>query len=165
MTNSTGRVGFSRHSIGVDIVHIPSFAEQLHRPGSTFLSVFTPLEIRHANARREGGGASKSYEVVGAFAGSRAEHLAGRWAAKESFIKAWSQLLYGAPPVLDPDGVNFAEIEVSADRWGRVAFAFHGDVQRSLEESLGAINRWDVALSISHDGDYAIAQSLLTFHS
>ena len=35
-------------SLGIDIVHIPSFAEQLRRPGSRFTDVFHPTELRQA---------------------------------------------------------------------------------------------------------------------
>ena len=49
----------------------------------------------------------------------------GRWAAKEAFIKAWSQAIYGRPPLIDPDGVDFTEIEIRPDRWGRVAPQSH----------------------------------------
>src|SRR5699024_12193394 len=97
-------------AVGVDLVHIPGFAEQLARPGSTFEQVFSPLERRHAQQRRDAEGAGGAANA--SLAGSRTEHLAGRWAAKEAFIKAWSQAIYGNPPVIEPDLVNFAEIEV-----------------------------------------------------
>lgn len=144
-------------TVGVDLVHIPGFAEQLSRPGSTFEQVFSPLERRHAQTRRDAavGGAANS-----SLAGSRTEHLAGRWAAKEAFIKAWSQAIYGKPPVIEPDLVNFAEIEVLPDRWGRVALQLKGEVAAKLQGSLGDV---ELALSISHDGDYATAQCLLRY--
>src|SRR5690625_2938629 len=40
-------------AVGVDLVHIPGFSEQLARPGSTFEQVFSPLERRHAQQRKE----------------------------------------------------------------------------------------------------------------
>ncbi|MFC6145848.1 holo-ACP synthase [Corynebacterium nasicanis] len=127
--------------IGVDIVHIPGFREQLERPGSRFEDVFTVLELRVAARKPD-----------------RAEHLAGRWAAKEAFIKAWSQAIYGKPPVLSPDLVDFQDIEIHPDRWGRVGVEKRGEVARALAESLGTVT---TSLSISHDGDYAIATCLL----
>ena len=126
-------------AIGTDLVHIPGFAEQLDTPGSTFTDVFTATEKRTA-ARKP--------------AHLRAEHLAGRWAAKEAFIKAWSTALYGQPPVIEPDTVNWQEIEVRPDRWGRVTLMLHGAVAEAVASTLGKIR---VTLSISHDGDYATA--------
>ncbi|QGU08143.1 Holo-[acyl-carrier-protein] synthase [Corynebacterium occultum] len=128
--------------IGVDLVHIPAFAEQLARPGSTFESVFSATELRVAAGKPE-----------------RATHLAGRWAAKEAFIKAWSQALYGRPPVMGPDQVPWQELEVRPDRWGRVMMEPRGAVARAVHDSLGEIHS---ALSISHDGDYATASCLIT---
>jgi len=129
------------HHIGVDIVHVPGFREQLDRPGSSFEEVFTVLELRVAAQRLD-----------------RALHLAGRWAAKEAFIKAWSQAIYGRPPVLSPDLVDFREIEVQPDRWGRVAVVTHGDVEKAVAASLGPVT---TSLSISHDGDTAVATCLV----
>lgn len=129
--------------IGVDLVHIPAFAEQLERPGSTFEAVFSARELRVAAGRS---------------AGVRAEHLAGRWAAKEAFIKAWSQGLFGRPPVMDEQDVDWAAIEVHADRWGRVAYEIAPSLASRVVDSLG---EFTTALSISHDGDYATATCLL----
>ncbi|HJG43742.1 holo-ACP synthase AcpS [Corynebacterium phoceense] len=137
-------------SVGTDLVHIPGFAEQLARPGTRFTGVFSAAELRLATQRFGSGSARQ------------AEHLAGRWAAKEAFIKAWSQALYGRPPVIAPDDVDFAEIEVRADAWGRVGLEVRGAVQDAVDESLG---QWTASLSISHDGDYATATVLLVSNS
>ncbi|AZA11985.1 holo-ACP synthase AcpS [Corynebacterium gerontici] len=123
--------------IGTDIVAIEAFRQQLAMPGSSFLEVFTAQELRVANARTD-----------------RAQHLAGRWAAKEALVKAWGQSLYGRPPVLADTPELWALIEVVPDTHGRVAYRLHGDVEKLLREAT-------TALSISHDGDYAIAQCLL----
>ena len=128
-------------SVGTDLVHIPSFAQQLELPGTRFAQVFSASELRVAQARGLSGAA-------------RAQHLAGRWAAKEAFIKAWSQALYGRPPVLAEEAVDWAEIEVRPDAWGRVALELRGEIARLARESLGDFS---TALSISHDGDYATA--------
>lgn len=128
-------------SVGTDLVHIPSFAQQLELPGTRFAQVFSAYELRVAQARGLSGAA-------------RAQHLAGRWAAKEAFIKAWSQALYGRPPVLAEEAVDWADIEVRPDAWGRVALELRGEIARLARESLGDFS---MALSISHDGDYATA--------
>lgn len=122
-------------------MHVPGFREQLERPGSRFEAVFAVGELRTAARRQD-----------------RALHLAGRWAAKEAFIKAWSQAIYGRPPLIDPDGVDFTEIEIRPDRWGRVAVELYGEVEQAVRASVGEIR---TSLSISHDGDYAMATCLL----
>ncbi|MBZ8178233.1 holo-ACP synthase [Corynebacterium sp. 3HC-13] len=127
-------------SVGVDLVFIPAFREQLEQPGSTFLQVFTPLERRIA----------RGYRTPEA----RTEHLAGRWAAKEAFIKAWSQARYGLAPLMSEADIPFRQIEVRPDRWGRVQISPIGDVAAAIRRSLGDPQ---FALSISHDGDYAMA--------
>lgn len=132
-----GNVNF----LGTDLVYIPDFAEQLARPGSMFERVFSATELRVSRSKPD-----------------RDAHLAGRWAAKEAFIKAWSQAIYGRPPVLTPDQVRWHEIEVRADRWGRVLVAPTGEVAAAVAESIGEPH---TALSISHDGDYAIATCLV----
>lgn len=119
--------------VGTDLVQISAFAEQLERPGSTFENVFSARELRTARTKP-----------------SRAEHLAGRWAVKEAFIKAWSQSMYGSPPPIARDAVDFAEIETVPDRWNRIAVVVRGEVAR-------AVGTHRVQASISHDGDYALA--------
>lgn len=89
----------------------------------------------------------------------KVEHLAGRWAAKESFIKSWSQAIYGQPPVIAEEAVVWSEIEVRADRWGRVALELAPDLAATVRESIGDFS---TQISISHDGDYATAVCMLT---
>lgn len=135
--SSGGGVG---GTVGIDLVHIPAFAGQLAQPGSRFEAVFSAGELRRA-----------------ASACNRAEHLAGRWAAKEAFIKAWEQALFGTPPPLSPEQVVWSDIEVVADRWGRVGYCLSGSVgQAYTEGGLGLPH-----VSISHDGDYATAVCLI----
>ena len=124
--------------IGTDLVHVSGLREQLARPGAWADSAFTVRERRRA--RR---------------APDEAEHLAGRWAAKEAFIKAWAQSRYGAPPLLPRDSFPMSAIEVVADAYGRVAIELHEPVAGA------AAGLGEVSLSISHDGDYAIAQCLV----
>lgn len=124
--------------IGTDLVHIPSFAEQLRTPGSSFATnVFSALELRVAATKPD-----------------RDTHLAGRWAAKEAFIKAWSQTMYGSAPVISAENVEWRDIEIVPDAWGRVVVSLRGEIQR-----LAQIDQ--VQVSISHDHDYAIAQCLI----
>src|ERR1700743_2676844 len=75
--------------VGIDLVSIPDFAEQVDQPGTVFAETFTPGERRDA--------ADKS--------SSAARHLAARWAAKEAVIKAWSGSRFSKRPVL-PEGIH-----------------------------------------------------------
>lgn len=123
--------------VGVDLVDLTGFAEQLCLPGTRFSQVFTPSERRDACS-----GASDD-----------AVHLAARWAAKEAFIKAWSATMYGVRPPL-AEQVH-RDIEVVLDAWRRPRLRLHGEV---AELAAGLESH----LSLSHDGDVAIAYVVLT---
>jgi holo-[acyl-carrier protein] synthase len=122
--------------VGVDLVHVPTFAEQLDVPGSRFAGVFTPGE-RSDVAERVGD----------------ARHWAVRWAAKEAVVKAWSTSLFGEPAVMGDE--VFALIETVTDAWGRPRVRLHGEVARHLADC-------SVDISLSHDGDHAIAYVVLS---
>ena len=127
--------------VGVDLVHVPSFADQLDQPGSEFAEVFSPGERRDANGRTT----------------DAARHLAARWAAKEAVVKAWSSSIYGTAPVMDAgavDGGALRLIEVVTDAWGRPRIRLHGEIAKHLEGCM-------VEISLSHDGDYATAYAVL----
>ena len=122
--------------VGVDLVHVPTFAEQREVPGSRFAGLFTPGE-RFDVAER----------------GGQARHWAVRWAAKEAVVKAWSTALFGEPAVMGDEA--FAQIETVTDAWGRPRVRLHGDVARHLADC-------SVDVSLSHDGDHAIAYVVLS---
>ncbi|MDO4610984.1 holo-ACP synthase [Corynebacterium sp.] len=138
------------HAVGVDLVHVPVFAEQLDVPGSGFARrVFAPGELLAAGRRGLAGDAL-------------ARHLAGRWAVKEAVVKAWSQALYGEAPPIARDALDWAEIEIAADAWGREGVVLRGAARAAFDAGVGASvpgARFEV--SVSHDGDYAIAVALL----
>lgn len=119
--------------VGTDLVHVPSFAEQLDRPGTRFARVFTPGERRDA--------------------ADRPASLAARWAAKEALVKAWSASIFGAPPVMGDEALEL--VEVVRDAWDRPRLRLHGDVARHLEGV-------ETHVSLSHDGDYASAYVVLS---
>ena len=131
--------------VGTDLVHVPTFAAQLEQPGTRFSAVFTDRE--RASAQERAGGPYAS--------------LAGRWAVKESVIKAWSGAQWGEAPVLDPTQVDWSDIEVITDRWRRPQIRLRGAIHHLVSTLVidlagpGAEPRWLV--SISHDGDYAVA--------
>lgn len=143
--------------LGVDLVSLPEFAAQVREPGSAFLNgVLTPREARRVRARAAAisgtqPGSARYDEAV-------ARHAGGLWAAKEAFVKAWSCALFGTPPRMGADDVDWREIEVIHDEWNRPALALHGQVAAACEESLGVPSSWSALVSISHDGAYAIAQ-------
>ena len=120
--------------IGIDMVDVEGFREQLADPASSFAAgSFTPGELADARSR-------PGHEP--------ARHLAARWAAKEAWIKAWSSSRFGLPPVLA--SVDMREIEVETDAWHRPRLALHGAVG---EAAAGLIAR----VSLTHDGGYASA--------
>jgi holo-[acyl-carrier protein] synthase len=123
-------------AVGVDVVGISAFAEQLEQPGTRFARAFTSGERRAARAGE----------------GGEAQSLAARWAAKEAVIKAWSSTCFGHPEVIDPAHVDLREIEVRTDAWGRPAIRLHGEIAR-------AMTGYDVLVSLSHDpaADVAVA--------
>ena len=123
--------------VGVDLVHVPSFVDQLDLPGTRFDGVFLPGELRDARGRTTDPG----------------RHLAGRWAAKEAVVKAWSASMHGEAPVMSEHVHHL--IELVADAWGRPRIRLHGEVAQHLAGHT-------LEVSLSHDGDYAIAYVVLT---
>ena len=126
--------------LGHDVVDLNGFREQLEAPGTQFVSqAFTAGEQRAAQD-----GASDT-----------AAHLGARWAAKEAFIKAWSSMRYGLPPVL---GHNpWSDIEVVSDRFGRPKMVLHGPIAEHVNDS--GVRR--IFVSMSHDGPIASATVIL----
>ncbi|TFH53953.1 holo-ACP synthase [Actinomyces viscosus] len=143
-------------AVGADLVHVPDFETQLNQPGTVFAQqAFTARELREARRRAQEKGSRP------------AQHLAARWAAKEAFIKAWSQAHAqyansrgdSASPVILSEDVDWREVELVTDRWGRPSLRLSGTIAHAVERSLGqevsTPGCWPV--SLSHDGDYAIA--------
>lgn len=127
--------------VGVDLVHVPAFVEQLALPGTRFAEVFTPGERRDTAER------------AAAHGGGEGRHLAVRWAAKEAFVKAWSASIFGDPPVMGDEVLGL--VEVVCDVWGRPRLRLHGEVATHLPSV-------ESHVSLSHDGDHAIAYVVLT---
>lgn len=140
-------VGGAVLAVGTDLVDVTAFAAQLAQPGTVFAErSFTARERRQAQRRARETGARA------------AEHLAARWAAKEAFIKAWSQAVTTTagrpvPPVLAPEHVDWRDIEVVSDLWHRPSLALRGAVAQAVQQSLGSAPAWH--LSLTHDGGWA----------
>jgi len=122
--------------VGIDLVSIPEFAEQVDQPGTVFSETFTPGERRDA--------ATKSSLA--------ARHLAARWAAKEAVIKAWSGSRFAQRPML-PEGIH-RDIEVITDMWGRPKVRLTGEIAEHLADVV-------IHVSLTHEGDTAAAVAIL----
>ncbi len=115
--------------LGIDLVHLPRLAQALDTFGERFVRrLFTPREAADAGAD----------PVL------RVERLAARFAAKEAAIKA-----FGLADV----GVNWHDLEVERLPGGAPVLRVHGRAARVLQDH--GIAHW--ALSLSHDGDHAVA--------
>ena len=118
-------------SVGTDLVHIPSFAQQLELPGTRFAQVFSASELRVAQARGLSGAA-------------RAQHLAGRWAAKEACSKALGTGLRM--------GIAWRDMAVSNLRTGQPVMQLTGWAAGRLEAMTpaGHVARVHVTLTDDH---------------
>lgn len=120
-----GRGGLLR--VGFDVVEVTQVRNSLQQFGKRFLSrLFTEREIGYAFEGH----------------GQCAQRLAARFAAKEAAIKAFS---------LSEVGVGWRDIEVCKQSDGGCRLTLHG-MAAMVAARLGVS---DVALSLSHDGDYA----------
>jgi holo-[acyl-carrier protein] synthase len=118
---------------GIDIAEVPRIGKSIERFGQRFLErIFTAGEIRYCDSKA-----------------NRTERYAGRFAAKEAAMKAlgtgWNH------------GVRWRDCEVTRKPGGRPTMVFHGKAAE-FAASLGVKN---VALSISHTEEQAIAQVIL----
>jgi len=118
---------------GIDIAEVPRIAEVIQRHGQRFLHrVFTESEIAYCDSKA-----------------NRIERYAARFAAKEAGMKAlgtgWNH------------GVRWRDVEVCRQPGGRPTLAFHGRAAE-FAAKLGTRN---VALSLSHTAEQAIAQVIL----
>ncbi|GED97495.1 holo-[acyl-carrier-protein] synthase [Gordonia crocea] len=122
--------------VGLDLVSIPEFSEQLRQPGTRFTDAFTAGERRDARAG----------------AGDAERSLAARWAAKEAVIKAWSVSRFARRPALPM--IVHSDIEVVTDNWGRPAIRLSGAIGDYLAQAR-------IHVSLTHDGDTAAAVVIL----
>jgi holo-[acyl-carrier protein] synthase len=123
-------------AVGIDLVGVAEFASQLGSVGSAFAErTFTAGELR----------------ASGGSAGA-AQHLAGRYAAKEAFVKAFSGARPGRAPVA-PD-MDWREVEVVTDGWGRPVLALHGALAQAVAATLGPVT---LHVSLTHEPTMAAA--------
>lgn len=130
--------------LGTDIVHIPRIKTALDRFGERFLQrVYTPIEQQDFLTRDSPADVSNYRGIV---------RLAGRWAAKEAVVKAlgtgWR-------------GIRYIDVEIQRQTNGEPHVCLYGS-------ACARANHWGSSqwqLSLSHDGDYAIATALLLCQS
>ncbi len=123
--------------IGIDLVKTARVQAIVKRWGERFLNrVFTPSETAYSLNRRQ-------------------PHipLSARFAVKEATLKA---LGIGVQM-----GIRWREIETVHDPLGKPMIRLSGKVQKIAQDKQVS----DIFASLSHDGDYAIAQVILTGHS
>jgi holo-[acyl-carrier protein] synthase len=125
-----------RTSVGIDLVRISRIAESLELFGAQFLQrVFTETEIAYATSTPA----------------LTAERLAARFAAKEATVKALG---------FAENGVGWRDIEIERRPSGACDLVLHG-VARDAARERGVE---ELSVSLSHEGDYATAVVLATYH-
>ena len=119
--------------IGVDLVQIPRMRRVVERWQDRFLRrVFTDAELAYCRKRRD-----------------PVPHLAARFAAKEAALKA-----LGIGLRL---GVSWRELEVRRER-GQAPVLLLSGKSLKIGQALGGRR---LLVSLTHDGDYALAQCVL----
>jgi holo-[acyl-carrier protein] synthase len=119
--------------IGIDLVRIPRRREVVERWQDRFLQrVFTEGELAYCRSRRD-----------------PIPHLAARFAAKEAGLKALGTGL--------SMGVSWRELEVRRERGQPPTLSLRGR-SRAIGEARGARR---ILLTLTHEGEYAVAQAVL----
>ncbi len=119
--------------IGIDLARIPRVRKVVERWSDRFLRrVFTEDEIAYCQRRRD-----------------PIPHFAARFAAKEAALKALGTGLRM--------GVRWRELEVRRERGEAPTMVLSGRC-RAIALAKGARR---VLVSLTHDGDYAVAQVML----
>jgi holo-[acyl-carrier protein] synthase len=123
----------SIRGVGVDVVHLPRLRAAIERWQSRFVErVFTEGEIAYCRARRD-----------------PIPHFGARFAAKEASLKALGTGL--------SLGVRWREIEVRRARGQAPELVLSGR-SREIGEARGGTR---MLVSLTHDGEYAIAHAVL----
>src|SRR5215831_12197576 len=114
---------------GIDLIETMRIAQMIEKHGERFLQrVFTVPEVAHGEGKKR-----------------QAEHLAGRFAAKEAVLKAlgtgWAE------------GIGWRDIEVVALSSGAPSLRLTGHAAKLAQDH--GIKAWHI--SISHTDTHAIA--------
>jgi len=117
-------------STGVDILHIPRVQQAVDRYGQRFLDrCFTAREIMSCRGH--------------------VSEFAVRYAAKEAVSKTLGVGLR----VMSRHGIQFHDVEILPDRYGKPHVHLHGWAAERAQE-LG-LTEW--AVSLTHEKEYAVA--------
>lgn len=115
--------------IGIDITQISEIEHSFSQFGEHFLRrIFTPGEVAYASA----------------VPAQTAQRLAARFAAKEAAMKAFN---------LSEAGIGWRDIEVARAGDGACTLQLHRRAAKLVAQS----GCTQIAVSLSHDGDYATA--------
>ena len=118
---------------GIDIVNIERIEGLMARWGEAFLGrVFTEREIIRCQERKRA-----------------SECFAGRFAAKEAFLKA---IGWGFR-----NGIRWTDIEIENNSMGRPSLLFHGKAEAAYK----TLRIQKSLLTLSHDRPYAVAHVIL----
>lgn len=120
-------------SIGIDIVEVYRIRDTIARTPRFAERVFTPAERKYCEGRGAAG----------------AQSYAGRFAAKEAFLKALKTGWRGK--------ITWHDVEVVLDDAGVPSFNITGEAKNLLDQA-GASR---VHLSIAHTTEHAVAQVIL----
>jgi holo-[acyl-carrier protein] synthase len=132
-----GRGPGAVRGIGVDIVHLPRIREAIARWQDRFVErVFTAGEIAYCRARRD-----------------PIPHFGARFAAKEAALKALGTGL--------SLGVRWRELEVQRERGQAPRLVLSGR-SREISRARGGDR---MLVTLTHDGEYAVAQAMLVAES
>lgn len=121
---------------GIDIIEVERIRKQLERDGSRFIrSLFTEYEIKYCQ--------------TGTHQAARARCFAGRFSAKEAFLKALGSGLR--------EGLKWKDIEIRNDDMGKPEIVLSGKaLERVREKGIEGVH-----VSISHVDAVAAAVVIL----
>lgn len=114
--------------IGIDIIEIDRIAEKIHKTNGILEKIFSPGEIKYCEKMK-----------------NREQHYAGRFAAKEAFLKAAGEGIFS--------GLSLCEIEITNEASGKPYFTFYG---KTLEK-VQAMNISKIHLTLTHLKETAAA--------
>ena len=124
--------GIMIFGIGTDIIEVSRVGELVGKGNHYTDGVFTSGEIEYCESKK-----------------NKNQHYAGRFAAKEAFLKAlgtgWAQ------------GISFIQVDVYNDEAGKPEIRLTGKAEEFVKEN--RINK--IYVSITHLKDYAVAMVVL----
>lgn len=125
-------------SCGNDIIRISRVQDSIEHIGEKFLKrVYTDEEIYYCESRRM----------------CKYQSYAARFAAKEAVYKAIAPTM--------SEGIEWKDIEVKREENGKPYIELHGKMKELIKEK----DVDTIEVSLSHDGDYALATVVLSYNN